>query len=503
MGVRAAFATLGVGFAMLSCVDAASYAATADMDAPGKRMPLTLPEAVARALNDNPTLIDARLGRILDKYDLDEAEEWFLPQLSFGSIRAGRYHDAATGEPNWDFAAGPSLDLRLPTGGNLGIVSGWTATMDRATGTWREDAGTTIMLSQPLLRGGGFGPGLAPVRVARLAEENNVLRFKATLMGVVMNVVLAYRALVEAELQVGINQRSLERARETLELNRLLVESGRMARQDVTQTEANVADRELGVVDSEIRLDDARRDLNVLLSLDDTVRIAPSASLVVEPHSIDLERSRELARANHIAYLQATLGIRRAQIELMLAQNRGRWDLSLDASKRFVGGGDERGAAFGNLRGLNDGLRVSLSLAIPINDTQSSQLRRQRLSAKLAMRQAENWLATATREMDIAVRNAVRAVDTGSRRMKLAESALRLAEQKLEVEKGKLNLGLSSNFRLAEYQTDLVNAQVGELRAKMAYLNAVTAHDRTVGTLLERWGIDIGRVDGPPVARHR
>ena len=111
------------------------------------------------------------------------------------------------------------------------------------------------------------------------------------------------------------------------------------------------------------------------------------------------------------------------------------------------------------------------------------------------MRQAENWLETAIREMDIAVRNAVRAVDTGMRRMQLAQSALRLAEQKLEVEKGKLNLGLSSNFRLAEFQTDLVNAQVGELRAIIGYLNAVTAHDRTVGILLERWGIDIERVD--------
>ena len=491
---------LRVGFVALGCMGTASHAhaATADPDALGEGMRLTLPQAVERALKENPALVDARLGRVLDKYDLDQAEDWFVPRLSLGSIRAERYHNAATGEPNWDFAAGPGVDVRLPTGGALGVVSGWTATMDREAGTWREDAGTTVVLSQPLLRGGGFGPGLAPVRLARLAEENNVLRFKSTVMGVVTSVVFAYRALVEAELQVGINERSLERAQETLEVNRLLVESGRMARQDVTQTEANVANRELGVVESQIRLDDARRDLNVLLGLSDAVRIVPADSLVVEPHAINLEHSREMARGNHVSYLLAILGMRRSEIELMLARNRSRWELSLDASKRFVGGGDERGTAFGNLRSFDDGVRVALSLAIPLNDSQARQLRRQRLSAELAMRQAENWLETAVREMDIAVRNAVRAVDTGKRRMELADSALELAEQKLEVEKGKLNLGLSSNFRLAEFQTDLVNAQVGELRAKIGYLNAVTAHDRTVGVLLERWRIDIARVERPP-----
>ncbi len=453
---------------------------------------MTLSEAVARALGDNPSLVNARLARVLDRYDLDEARQWFLPQFSFGRLRGERYRNAVTGDASWDLSAGPSLDLRLPTGGSVSVVPGWTATVDEGVDTWQDGAGVTITVSQPLLRGGGLRAGRAPVRLAHLAEEGNLLRFKAAIMDVVTAVVRAYRAVIEAELAVDINERSLERARETLEVNRLLVQTGRMARQDMTQTQANIADRELGVVESQIRLDDARRDLNVLLDIGGGVQVAPTESLAVEPVLVDLDLSRETARQNHTAYLQALLNVSRNEIYLMLARNQGLWDLSLNASTSYTGSGDEAGAAFRDLGRRTDGdYRVSLSLSIPISGAESRRLRRQRLSAELSMRQAENSLASASREMEIAVRNAVRAVETGVRRLELAQSALTLAEEKLELERGKLRLGLSSNFRLAEFQTDLLNAQVGELRAKIGYLNAVTSHDRTLGTVLESWGIDI------------
>ena len=469
---------------------------TGDIRVADAELAMTLTEAVTLALRENPSLVNARLRRELDAYDLKEAEEWFLPQLSLGTLRAERYRNAATGERRTDLAAGPGIDLRLPTGGSVAVVPGWAATVMEDGGVWNEGANVTIALSQPLLRGGGFNAGLAPVRLARLSEAGNVLLFKATVMDVVRAVIQAYRAVIEAELEVDINERSLARAQETLAVNELLVRAGRMARQDVTLTRSNIADQELRVVESQIRLDDVRRDLNVLLDLGGGVRVTPTEPLAVAPTGIDLKRSREIARANHIQYLQAMLNVRRADIHLMLARNQSRWDLSLNASASYDGDGDKAGAAIRDLTTEDGAYRVGLSLSIPIGGTESRRLGRQRLRAEIDSRQAENSLASVEREMDISVRNAVRAVNTGVRRMDLAQSALRLAEQKLEIEKGKLQMGLSSNFRLTEYQTDLVNAQVAEVRAKIAYLNAVTTHDRTLGVLLETWGIRITRLSG-------
>ena len=204
-----------------------------------------------------------------------------------------------------------------------------------------------------------------------------------------------------------------------------------------------------------------------------------------------------LAREHGTGYREALIGVRRSEIGLALAcaSDGASWDLSLDASARFPGSGDDPGDAFDHLAGIGGGdYAAALSLSIPLGGDEARRLRRQQLAAELAMREARNALATRERETDTAVRNAVRAVDSGVRRMEVARAALELAEEKLEIERGKLTLGLSSNFQLAQYETDLLNAQVGELRARIGYMNAVTMHDRTVGTLLDTWGIDVGRL---------
>ena len=485
---RAGVAAVGL-LGMLGILATAPVLASSAEPVPaGTELQLTLDDAVARALVGNPDLVGARLGRVLQQYDRDRAEEWFAPRLGFGALTIRR--TTAAGERAWDLAAGPRVDLRLPSGGAVSLSPRWTATIGRDEADWRDRAGVSVALRQPLLRGGGFTIGRAPVQLARLGEEANVLRFQGVLMDVVVAVTRAYRRLIEAELAVGINRRSLERAEQTLAVNRMLVDTGRMARQDMTQTEADIASRELGVIESEIRVDDARRDLNALLDLDGTVRVIPTEHLSAEPVSVNLERSRAEARAHAPAYRRAILAERRAEIDLALARNGLLWDVVLDANASLAEGG--RSAA-GNSGG---DVAVGLSLSIPLGGDGARQRRRELLRAELALRTARTALASATRELDSAVGNAVRVVETRWRRLDLAQSALGLAETKLETEREKLALGLSSNFRLAAYETDLLDAQVGELRARIDYLDAVIVHELTVGTLLVNRGIAIDRLPG-------
>lgn len=473
-----------VNLLILSCATASAETL------PEEQLELSLADAVTRALTANPQLVSARLRRMLEQFDLEQAQEWFHPRLSFGSLSARRSLYGVSHAESWDLTAGPRVDMRLPTGGSISLMPGWTATTGAGQKRWDERADLTFAISQPLLRGGGLDAGLAQVRLAKLTEEANVLRFKAAVMDVVLAVTRAYRALIESEVQVDINRRSLERAQATLEVNRLLVETGRMADLDVTQTAADIASRELGVVESQIRVDDARRDLNVLLDFDGSVQVKPTELLQVKPVAITLPRSRELARLHSTGYQQALIGVRRNEIGLTLARNDARWDLSLNASASY-----SRTDEFDDMHAIDDeNYLVALSLSIPVGGDAARSMRRQRLAAELSMREAKSALASAEREMDTAVRTAVRAVETGIRRMELARSALQLAEEKLELERGKLTLGMSSNFQLAQYETDLLNAQVGELRARIGYLESVSAHDRTIGTLLETWGIEIGQL---------
>ena len=92
------------------------------------------------------------------------------------------------------------------------------------------------------------------------------------------------------------------------------------------------------------------------------------------------------------------------------------------------------------------------------------------------------------------VRQAIHDVDVGRRRIDLARKARRLAQETLEIERSKLRQGLSSTFHLGRFEDELVEAQNAEVDALIGYRNALTALDRTLGTTLQTWGIEVERI---------
>ncbi len=113
------------------------------------------------------------------------------------------------------------------------------------------------------------------------------------------------------------------------------------------------------------------------------------------------------------------------------------------------------------------------------------------MQARTSLVKARNDLAEARQRIDIEVSDAVREVSLSARQAELARDARMLAEQKTDIEKEKLRLGLPSSFRLVASEEDLVAAQNRELDAAIAYLNALTSLDQTLGVTLDRWNIQI------------
>ena len=72
-----------------------------------------------------------------------------------------------------------------------------------------------------------------------------------------------------------------------------------------------------------------------------------------------------------------------------------------------------------------------------------------------------------------------------------AGRALDLSRRKLAIEQEKLALGLSSNFQVLSFESDLRGAQSARLDAQIAYLNAQTALDLILGTTLDSWDVAI------------
>ena len=132
---------------------------------------------------------------------------------------------------------------------------------------------------------------------------------------------------------------------------------------------------------------------------------------------------------------------------------------------------------------------ASVVFAVPTIGTKSLVLNE--TSARVARQKAElnNQLLTSQIRSD--VRNAVRDVELSWRRLQLAIRARELAEQQLVIEREKLQAGRTSNFQLLTFEQTKIDAFNAELSANIAYENALTTLDQTLGTTLETWQIEL------------
>ena len=483
---------------ILVCAGQALDAERGNGEAPA--VALTVEDSIALVLRNNRQLVNARLGRVAQTFALQVAENKFRPHVVIGP-----YFDQAHVEPSPDTSAAgvfSKVTLRIPTGAEIEVdwrVGG----RDRNTPSQpRYFNEVELKFTQPLLRGAGQAVNTASIRTARLIEEINVLALKQTIIDVVSSVVRSYRGYGQAERRVDIRANSLERARELLAINELLVQTGRMAERDIVQTQADIASRELQLIAARNRLDAARLTLIDILDIDSRTRLRLTDSLDVEDNALQEKRVQtdvrlgvEAALRHRPDYQAALLGIRNAETRVTEAGNGQLWDLSVTLSAGFAHADGTLGGTVSRLDDADYGIRLDLGILMGPGATGPEKLAY--VQAVTDLKIARNNLADLRQRIDIEVSNAVREVELSARQVALARTARQLFEEKMEIEREKLRLGLSSNFQLVAFEDDLVAAQNRELDSIIAYLDALTSLDRTLGTTLDTWGIDIGSANEP------
>lgn len=459
---------------------------------------LTVQDVVALTLRNSRTLANERLRRSVERFALKIAETEFQPRVT-----ASAYTDRdLTDESVTTSGLVTALRLRVPTGGELGLASRLGYTADGSPAVAPHAGVLDLTFTQPLLRGGGLAVGGAALRTARLADEMNVQAFRAVVIDLTTNSIRAYRAYARARQRTGIAERSLDRALDLLEVNRLLVETGRMAERDIVQTQADIARRRLDLVASEGNLDAARLALIDILDIDAATRFGRLGEFdpdALEPASEGLGEAVETALGRRPDYLSALLGVRNAETRALVARNDRLWDLSLTLGASLTGVGDSFDAAWNQLDRTDR--YVGLDLTIPVGRPAAGPAELAHREATASLEMAKNRLIELEQSIVIDVTNSLREVALARQRADLAGEGRRLAQEKAGIEREKLNLGVSTNFQLVTFENDLVLAEIDELDATVAYLNAVTELDRTLGTTLDRWGIAIDQVEqGPPAA---
>lgn len=461
---------------------------------------LSLRQAIQLALMHSRSLEKAGLDREVQRFDLRVAEDEFIPKLDL--ISSARHNPVSTvGGYSATTRTGTvtaALTERLPTGARFGLT--WDTTAVDSSTALAKTYGSSVFLQldQPLLRGGGLPANLANLRIARLAEQTNILEFKRIVIGTVTTVILVYRMLQQAQRQVEVSESALARAREQLRINRALVSSGNLAPVEIIQTEADIANQEYNLLTAQSNRDSARFALIKVLDIDRDTQLVSTDPLVLPEFTLDLATCRQLAFAHRPDYQQVQQGKAISDLGVVSARNQQLWSLNLSSRYRISGDDvDFTSAVDRSLARANEDWNIGLTLQVPLRDLTRRQ---SYLRARSRAQKAAIDLTEVTENIEIEVRDALRTIDLASRRVKVAAVARELSERKLEIERGKLQAGRTTNFAIVTFQNDLVSTRLNEIAAQIAYLNALTLLEQTLGTTLTIWGIrieDLAQAPGP------
>ena len=377
--------------------------------------------------------------------------------------------------------------VKIPTGAELNLEWEGQRQQENYQGSGISDRdilrqNLALVFNQPLLRGAGEAVNRASIEIARIQETINLLDLKSILIDKITEVILVYRALLQAQEQVKIETESLKTAQEQVETTKVLIQAGRLPRTELITVQTRVANQELSLLSAQNNLKQQQLNLLQLLDIAQEVNIIASENLDISSITFNPDEIKQLGLENQPSYLQSKLKLQQSKTDLIVAENNRRW--KIDLSTRIIH--QPAPDIIGNQTDLRAGLVLSKTLG---DRTLEQDFQRSRINVL----QAENNLIEAAQNLEIDVKKSLQDLDVARKTVELSRQATQLAEQQLqnEVEKVKLGADGSSLVNLVQFQSGLTQAQNSELNAKIDYLNTLTNLYQSLGTTLNQFGITI------------
>ena len=253
---------------LAGAVGAASSSFAAPAPAVAPKTAMTVPQVLEEVVRSNLRLKAQSLERAVAKDQL--RAEWAIFEPDFvasvteeANTRQNtreRFLSQATtifDERNRIHSAG--IEGLLQTGGRL-KVSGQNRRLKNnlqlAGGRESESFGA-VTLTQPLLKGAGWGSTAAQIKLASAQSRVVLQEYRRQLMLVLSQSELAYWDLVAAKDLAGLRASSAGMAERVLTDNKARVEAGKMTEIEVLQAESGLAVRKAGVTDARQRVEAA------------------------------------------------------------------------------------------------------------------------------------------------------------------------------------------------------------------------------------------------------
>ena len=471
---------------------------------------LTKDEAVRLATENNPDLAVMRYEPLVSDARVAAASAAFVPTATSSLLR-----NSDTAPATNIFSGDTSLETRFWTGSagltqllpwagtsyDVSFTGGRTTTTNPIT-TFTPSLTSTLRaaVSQPLLRNFKLDPARAELEISRRNRTIADVQLLERAQEVAARAEAAYWALVTATAAVEVQQRSLDLALELERTNRARVDVGQSPPLDLVSARAEVAQRRENLIVARTQALQAQ-DLVRTIVLDPkradywTVRLEPADR--VPPIGVlpDVDAAVRRALSDRADIVEARRQIENADTNVLLARNETLPDLRAQATYLTNGQGGTRVLRTGGFPGIITGfdstsfgsvLEQVLSADYPtwsVGFTLSYPVGKSIEEANLARARLEREQATArlrSLELEVVrqVRDAALRLEQNRQRIETAQLGRELAEQRLDAEQKRFEVGMSTSFLVIQAQRDLAVARDNEQRAYLEYQLAAVNFER-------------------------
>jgi outer membrane protein TolC len=473
--------------------------------AAGPTLALSMEQAVAMALETSLGLKAERLNLDIAAEGIASARAAFLPILSGGFSRQTRvsvptnFTEGSNDISSRSFGGQSTISQTLPWYGGRYSADWSNSRLSQVGGfpSFSPQLGSTLTLNftQPLWRNFKIDSARAGLQTSERRREIADIQLEQRVVGTQAAVRNAYLGLIAAIEGHKVAQQNMDLAIVAQRNARSRVAVGVSPSIETIQFDAQVASNEEQLIVATAQIstaEDALRSLILETTRPDywQVRIQPTDTIEVEQTTVDVDAAIKNALANRLdlIVLRRTMDITDLNIRLSHNLTNPSVDFNVNYAASGTGGTQfaygegapppllgQTQKSFGSV--LSDAFggayptwRMSVSVGYPLG----------RSSARAALAQQElqkqqDLITLRDAEVQVVrdVRDAARQVQTSYQRVQATRTAREASEKQLEAEDRRLAVGLGSTFEQQQRQTQLAQARVNELRAKILYQQAL------------------------------
>jgi TolC family type I secretion outer membrane protein len=410
--------------------------------APSGPLRLTLPEATALALRQQPTIRAAQGFLTAAQARVPQARSSYYPRI-----------DLQTGVQTGEFLS---------------------STTNRRT---RSDSTFINLQGRQLLY--DFGKTAALVDEAQAGSRVAAGELERVRDLVVQNVRQTYFNVLQARLLVAVSDAALARSELNLRSARGFFDVGTKPKSDVTRAEVEVANARVGVIRARNLVRFSETSFANALGLDATVPIEIDDVLTYEPVAMDPAQLAVEALGNRPELRQAQARLDGARAQLSGARAGYLPDLTLNGNAGYTG--DDAVIATDGVSGVAFSESWSIIGQLTWNLFEGFFTQNRVKETQALVETARANYETVELQVRLEVEQAHIAVVEAAERIGATEKAIESAQENLRLAQGRYDAGVGTILELTEAQLSLSNAEADNVRALADYRIGLAVLDRVVG----------------------